>query len=59
MGSLKDEQLKKYEKKAERKQTKYAVSNRERLQKQLDEVTEKMPEQQKLGLKQMLDRMPP
>lgn len=31
IGSLKDEQLKKYEKKAERKQNKYALSNRERL----------------------------
>ncbi len=31
IGSLKDEQLKKYEKKAERKQNKYALTNRERL----------------------------
>jgi len=31
IGSLKDEQLKKYEKKAERKQNKYAISNRERI----------------------------
>ena len=33
VGSLKDEQLKKYEKKAERKQAKYTLNNRERLQK--------------------------
>jgi hypothetical protein len=35
------------------------LNNRDKLQKQLDEITAKMPEQQKLGLKQMMDRMPP
>ena len=44
IGSLSAEQLKKYEKKAEKKLNKVQLSNREKLQKQLDEVTAKMPE---------------
>lgn len=39
--------------------TKMTLENREKLQKQLDEVTAKMPEPQKLGLKAMMDRLPP
>lgn len=51
--------MKKYEKKAEKKRNKVSVDNRERLQKQLDEITATMPEQQKLGLKQMMERLHP
>ena len=50
---------KKYEKKAEKKINKAAITNREKLQKQLNELTAPMPEQQKMGLKQMMERMPP
>lgn len=59
VASLSADQQKKYEKKAEKKVNKVVLNNRDKLQKQLDEITAKMPEQQKLGLKQMMDRMPP
>jgi predicted nucleic acid-binding Zn-ribbon protein len=59
VNSLTADQMKKYEKKAEKKRNKVSVDNRERLQKQLDEITATMPEQQKLGLKQMMERLHP
>ena len=58
IASLSAEQKKKYEKKAEKKLNKTNLAHRGKLQKQLDELTAKMPEEDQKALQQRMKSMP-
>lgn len=58
VASLTPAQKAKFDKKAEKKVTRAQVQHREKLQKQINELTEKMPPQMRAGLQQTIQRMP-
>ena len=58
IASLSADQKKRYDKKAEKKVNKASLAHREKLQKQLDEVSKNMPEQHKQGLHAQMKMMP-
>lgn len=58
IAGLTAEKKQKFDTKAEKKVNRAQLNHREKLQKQLNELTENMPDNQKLALQQTIQRLP-